>query len=383
MASSNFSGEVHDQDCDITQELDYITQFNESHGDRPVVIITAGKSGVGKSTLINTFLELEGEDATTAAMQPTPVSQGVSSHHRIINGVNLTVIDIPGLCAHANNTEDEVILEELKGTTEDREVDILLYCFNITTRLEKTDWDNIDSLTRTFGASIWKHAIFVLTWADIALLNGSSLEELVERFVSEIRHQMVDVRHIDINIRSIYSFNTSTEEQAEDAEIYTYRGIVAMPVSKNTSTPPHWRTNLQLQIIRMCRLENIPLILKLQRKINWWEVLKTALVAGTGAGAGAVIGTGIGAIIGAIVGAAATAPIGGVGAVPTAAGGAALGSWIGTIAGGGGAGVLSTLTKIALTVKSRLKSKKTARERIQKTLERDRRRGEEAETDNL
>ena len=39
------------------------------------------------------------------------------------------------------------------------------------------------ALTKAFGTEIWKHVIFVFTWADIALYSGYSLEELLDKFI--------------------------------------------------------------------------------------------------------------------------------------------------------------------------------------------------------
>ena len=50
------------EESDTEQKVEFLRQFSQERHNQ-VVIITAGKSGVGKSTLINTFLQLEGPRA--------------------------------------------------------------------------------------------------------------------------------------------------------------------------------------------------------------------------------------------------------------------------------------------------------------------------------
>lgn len=379
--ASNYPSEQYEKSADyeqtdIERNVDYIRNFSLSRQERPVVIVVAGKSGVGKSTLINNFLRLEGDNASECALRPTSVTQSVHCYDGIINSVSVRVIDIPGLHAH-DHDNDVTNLRELTTVTEGIEVDVLFYCISLTSRLDRIDWDNIDTLTRTFGEKIWNHAILVFTWADVVLGEGSNLEELVDKFVQQMQHQLVDRRRLNTTIRSIYSFNLLAT--SEDAEICTYEGIVAMPVSNKPEMPPEWRTQLLLQVIRVCRIENMPLFLKLHSILNLdkKDLGKAAIGLVAGLGTGAVIGTGVGAAIGGIVGGVLTAPIGGFGAIPTAAGGAAFGSWIGTVIGGGGIGILSVISTIVFTIKHRLQAHKERCKEIKANIEEDKRQGEE------
>ena len=358
-----------DEDSDTENKVEFIRQFSQSKRDKQVVIITAGKSGVGKSTLINTFLGLEGDEASPARIQPKSVTGSISTYDKVMNDVSVRVIDIPGLHAYDHEQgKEKTVLVELNKLTEGQ-ADVLFYCFNITTRLDRIDFDNISTLTRVFGSGIWDHAIFVFTWADIVIHNGSNLEEVVDDYAKSLQAELVGNRKFKTEIRSIYSFDT--DMLSDDSEINTYNGIVTIPVSKDPTVPKEWRTTLLLQIIRKCRAENIAAFLQIQYKIDWKEVGKTVLITAAGGGAGAVIGTGIGAAIGAAVGGALTAPIGGIGAIPTAAGGAALGAWIGTIAGGGGVGAASGITNVAFVIKRRIKAEREARRKIRNMIKRD------------
>ena len=355
VASNDSLSDNDSLDTETEEKVDQslIRQWSQSHGSKSVVIVTAGKSGAGKSTLINTFLGLEGEEASVNSLQPTSVTQDLKFYEKEINGVNVRVVDMPGLhTTDHDSDESKNIIGELSAMTDGR-ADVVFFCINILNRIDRVDLENIDTLTRAFGTEIWEHVIFVFTWADIALYNGYSLEELVDKFIEEIHKHLVVKQKVEVEIRSIYSF-PSSDLASEESEINKFDGIVGIPVSKNPNDPPEWRITLLLQVIRKCKKENIPAFLQLNG-INWDEVGKTAAIATAGGVGGAAVGTAVGAPLGAVIGGFLTAPIGGVGAVPTAAGGAAVGALIGSIGGGGTAAVATLAARIAFVIRVRQK----------------------------
>ena len=365
-------------DDDIEHQVDFIHKWKQNiDKNERVVIVTAGKAGIGKSTLINNFLQLEGDAAFEARLDPHSVTTGVNHSDRVINGVQVRVIDMPGLhAADSGNRTDTSgdILGDLKALT-GKGADVVFYCFNLLNRLENVDFENLDTLTQAFGSEIWNNVIFVFTYTDFAILNGSNPEELVGNFVEALKSHLVEKRKVNVEIRSIYSF--PADAVSEDAEINTFNGIVGIPVSKNPATPPNWRITLLLQVIRKCKKENIPAILRLHY-IDWHEIRKSTTIVGAGGMGGAVVGTAVGAAVGAAIGGLATVPIGGVGALPTAAGGAAVGAWIGTISGSGSVGLTSLVARVVFVIRARHKIEKRARRKIKEMLENDKKIAQEA-----
>ena len=375
-SNASIDESVSDDDDDIEHQVDFIhKQLTQNMDEKKrFVIVTAGKAGVGKSTLINNFLQLEGEAAFEARSGPSSVTTSVDHRDKEINGIQIRVIDMPGL--HAADSGDrtdtsEDILGDLNGVTTyntENGVDVVFYCINLLNRLENVDYENIDTLTKVFGSRIWEHVIFMFTHTDLALLNEIRLEELVERYTEALRNHLVEKRGVNVEIRSIYSF--PTEQFSKDAEIDKFNGIVGIPVSKNPGIPENWRITLLLQVIRKCRKENIPALLKLKR-IDWVEIKKSIATVAKGGGRGAAVGTAVGAVIGAIVGGALTAPAGGVGAIPTASGGAAIGSCIGTVVGSGSVGLTTLVTRIVHIIRSRHTVKKRTCHKIKEMLDKD------------
>lgn len=257
------------------------------------MIVTAGKAGAGKSTLINTFLNLHGSGTSKARLQPTSVTQKIESYDGVVNNVNIRVIDIPGLNAQQHKQDEAAaILGELSAFTQGN-ADVVFYCMSLISKIQKVDWENINTLTKVFGSSIWNHVIFVFTWADIALINGSQIEGLVEEFVEAIRLELTISRKVNTEIRSIYSFT-----KANETSIDKFNGIVCIPVSKDLAIPHDWRTSLLLQVLRKCPNESIPGALQLTTNITWEELMKVVTSSFPDAAKGADLGKVVGSHIG-------------------------------------------------------------------------------------
>ena len=363
----------------VNDDFIYQQLMKSKNKDKRLVIVTAGKSGVGKSTLINNFLQLEGDAAFKARLGPKSVTGKVNYCDREVNGIQVRLIDMPGL--HAADSGDktdanEDILGDLKGvTTYDTEkgVDVVFYCINLLSRLENVDFENMVTLTQAFGSKIWEHVIFVFTRTDSVLSDGGNLKDLVEDYIETLQNQLVERRGVNVKIRSIYSFPTDAVSEP-DAEKNTFNGIVGIPVSKNPATPPNWRKTLLLQVIRKCRKENIPAILKVNYIIDWEDV-KNAVATAAAAGANgklATVGFALGGGIGAVLGGVATANSGGKGALPTAASCAAVGSSIGA----GSHGFVVFAKQVASVIYTRYKIENRACLKIKEILEN----GQEAST---
>ena len=123
-------------------------------------LLVTGKTGVGKSTLVNGIL---GKEVAVEGAGSIRCTTKVEEFERMIQGVSVTVFDSPGLQDDAEN--EERYLREVMETC--KRVSLVLYCTKMTnTQLTDDDKKVMIKLTTAFGEEFWKYSILVLTFAN-------------------------------------------------------------------------------------------------------------------------------------------------------------------------------------------------------------------------
>lgn len=153
----------------------------------PLTILVTGKTGTGKSALIN---GLVGEQVAREGAGLKGVTREVEEFKFEKNGIPFSVFDSPGL--QDAKVDDADTLKQISDRLVDKcgaEVDLLIYCLNMTTiRIDNTDVLAIKHLTHGFSAKLWKNAVFVLTFAnDVKIQDEASFKERLAEFESVIK----------------------------------------------------------------------------------------------------------------------------------------------------------------------------------------------------
>ena len=123
-----------------------------------LTFLVAGKSGEGKSTLINSLVgrEVCSTGDTFVATSETKLIEAGN-----INGVDVRIYDTQGV--FDGEDEEEKIFESIRG----KKIDILIVCVSMVGRAQSRDTkDTIALITKELGQDIWERAVIVLTQAN-------------------------------------------------------------------------------------------------------------------------------------------------------------------------------------------------------------------------
>ena len=157
--------------------------------DFTCTILLLGKSGVGKSAVINSLL---GEGSAPSGTSDADSTKKVQLIEKKIHGMTLRLIDTPGLQASASDIRyNSTIMNDAKKFTKTHKPDIVLYFdrLDIPSRSDAADLPLLKQITNTFGQAIWFNAIVVLTHAAAAPPDGANGQPIsYEMYVAQRSH---------------------------------------------------------------------------------------------------------------------------------------------------------------------------------------------------
>ena len=278
--SSNNYDPFEDQPATTTADEDFEDAVKNLVRKRPLVLVTVGKAGAGKSTLINNFLRLRGDKVAKSKASPEFGTKGIDYYEQEVHGIVVHIIDTPGLEAkHRSSKEEWEELATLSVLT-DGKADIMLYCMKLTDRGDDKDERIVKKLTRAFGKEIWRHTILVLTFGDAVLNHNDGDRDLLEGFTKEFERFLKKAGVNDVPVKSV----VSTEFNKAPGKVH-HPEIIGIPVGQRIKTPQNWTGLLFKEIIKKCKIDAIPAILVLQYIPPHWlaSILKltAAIVGGT------------------------------------------------------------------------------------------------------
>ena len=240
-------------------------EWVEHSEGRSLIAAVVGKPGVGKSTMINNVLGLEGETKCRVGECATVTTSRVQIHMNRLLDYNIDIpvalVDTPGLETFTPNMSTQDILKDLTRVTQGR-ADVLLYCISIhpACRINAADVEIIKSLNKAYGSQIWNHVILVLTFAD---RQAFWISEVIERFADRFQEALYSAHVTDVRVQSVFS---NTERVG--------RVITAIPIGndrRRTATFEfgHWYDLLLREIISHSDPTAAPQILNKKKVLSF------------------------------------------------------------------------------------------------------------------
>jgi GTP-binding protein EngB required for normal cell division len=129
---------------------------------KSITLLLAGRTGVGKSSTINSLLGAE--VAPVGKFRPTTMSVATYAHEH--GGLQYHIVDTPGLCDDLPEVgNDQRYLAAIRDVS--AQADCLLFVTELdAARVSGDERRGIKILTEALGASVWEHALIVFTRAD-------------------------------------------------------------------------------------------------------------------------------------------------------------------------------------------------------------------------
>lgn len=136
------------------------TSWLSRDGQQQLSILLTGKTGVGKSRLVNALV---GKRVALEGQQKKPCTATVNEYRTVVNDTEILVWDSPGL--QDGKCNEQLYLEDMREKV--HELDLMIYCIKMDDkRFHEDDKDAIRTLTREFGKNLWKNAVIALTFAN-------------------------------------------------------------------------------------------------------------------------------------------------------------------------------------------------------------------------
>ena len=162
-------------------------------------ILVVGRTGVGKSTLINNLL---GREVATVGHKLRSETPEVYPHEYSVEGVAVVVYDTPGLGDIEGEQREREHLEVMKNLLARGKIHLVVYCFQMNETMMKSSLVGTLQKYHAIGVD-WQRSIIALTFADALYVPkserkhpdfrmSSCFKGRFDKWQSEFRQELVE-----------------------------------------------------------------------------------------------------------------------------------------------------------------------------------------------
>ena len=309
-----------------------------------VLIVTAGQSRSGKSTVLNNIFGTDYKSKYSASSVTRKVEVRCVDGHED----ELITVDTPGLAARDIDMDKvkKELLDAIGGLNF-----VLLYCFSVSPSSPHSMADEyvVKNLTKILGKEIWKKCVVLFTSSDVLRMyecprreNRGQYKKFIDDHAQRFHQLLRRNCGSNTHVKSVFKVDINSDK-IED--------IVAIPVGKQLNqrkehdnlTPGlkiEWRDLASCLIVKKAEpLDRGVYLAFIQKR----STLNNLIAAG-------ILGAAVGGATGAVLGLG----LGGLGGIP----GAVIGLGAGAAAGVAAGGVAGGAVDGATVIKKKLEKKK-------------------------